>query len=147
MKRSISIALSGALAIGSVALAQNSAPEIKFDSVPNALQLPTGTIQAERRNGAHDKARITLGELTALFEATLDGPKFAGQQEDIRLGQNLTQRVTRGRTVHVEHYALLVQVVAPEEKTLLGIGARGGKGADRTRRRAAGRFELHNIRA
>src|SRR5215472_15393607 len=47
VRRSISIALSGVFAAGIVALAQSGAPEIKFDSVPNALQLPTGTYLGE----------------------------------------------------------------------------------------------------
>jgi DNA-binding beta-propeller fold protein YncE len=47
VKRSISIALSGVFATGLVALAQSGAPEIKFDSLPNALQLPAGTYLGE----------------------------------------------------------------------------------------------------
>ena len=43
MKRSILLAFAG----GIVALAQSNAPEIKFDSVPNAVQLPTGTYMGE----------------------------------------------------------------------------------------------------
>lgn len=42
----LTVTLAGGLLTGS-ALAQNSAPEIKFDSVPNAIQLPVGVYLGE----------------------------------------------------------------------------------------------------
>ena len=42
----LTVTLAGGL-LASLALAQNSAPEIKFDSVPNAIQLPAGLYLGE----------------------------------------------------------------------------------------------------
>src|SRR5438094_6103796 len=42
----LTVTLSGGL-LAAPALAQNSAPEIKFDSVPNAIQLPNGLYLGE----------------------------------------------------------------------------------------------------
>src|SRR5712691_11244013 len=42
----LTVTLSGGL-LAAPALAQNSAPEIKFDSVPNAIQLPAGVYLGE----------------------------------------------------------------------------------------------------
>ena len=47
MKRSICIALAVASTAGIMAFAQNGAPEIRFDSAPNPLQLPSGTYLGE----------------------------------------------------------------------------------------------------
>src|SRR5260370_21804427 len=42
----LTVTLAGGL-LAAPALAQNSAPEIKFDSVPNAIQLPAGLYLGE----------------------------------------------------------------------------------------------------
>src|SRR2546427_785938 len=47
MKRLTQALLTAALIAGVPAIAQNSAPEIRFDSVPNALQLPAGVYLGE----------------------------------------------------------------------------------------------------
>jgi len=47
MRRLIEAALAAALAAGVPAIAQNAAPEIKFDSVPNPLQLPANIYLGE----------------------------------------------------------------------------------------------------
>jgi len=47
MKHFIELLLAGTLALGITASAQTDAPEIRFDSVPNALQLPAGIYLGE----------------------------------------------------------------------------------------------------
>src|SRR5690348_1060567 len=47
MKRLMQALLAAALVAGLPAIAQKEAPEIRFDSVPNALQLPAGTYLGE----------------------------------------------------------------------------------------------------
>src|SRR5207249_1243620 len=69
----LTVTLCGGL-LAAPALAQNSAPEIKFDSVPNAIQLPAGVYLGEVADGSAIGAMF--GAL--VFGIVEEGIVFAG---------------------------------------------------------------------
>ena len=132
--------------IGVVAAVHHHAAEREMDEVGGLVALPRSAV-AERRHPRDDERREVARELLASEAERVVQAAAGGVEQDVGAAKQAEQALASGGAVQVERDRAFRAVVVPEVQRSFRIRPVAVEGTDATRRTAAGRLDLHNVRA